>query len=144
MNYETYRRQAVCDLTEYKYLKSSIASLQGQIKLLKSIVPKVPQPQTSAGADSSVPSDSAAQLAQLQQTLKHNRLRVQCIEQALAALPQSDRDNLNSFYINRYRNSVRDLSRKEYTDRSTLYRRAQRSVDKFVFARFGILPPSKR
>lgn len=139
MNYKYYKAQAVRDLTEYKYLKNSVTVLPKQICLLKKIDSE--QKSGTYAAENSVSYES--RIEQLTKILNTNRTKLRCMEYALSILPQKDRDNLNSFYINRYRNSVRDLARKEYTDRSTLYRRAQRSVDKYVFAYFGILPPPK-
>ncbi|MBP1570582.1 MAG: hypothetical protein J6C76_01650 [Oscillospiraceae bacterium] len=139
MNYKHYRAQAVRDLTKYKYLKNSVTVLQKQIRMLKKVENEQINSTYAATADA-LP--YAMRIEQLTNTLNTNRTKLRCIEYALSVLPKSDRDNLSSFYINRYRNSVRDLARKEYTDRSTLYRRAQRSLDKYVFAYFGILPPS--
>ena len=138
MKYEECRKQAIADLTQYKYLKSSITVLTKQLQLMRLI--------SANNMDNNQNNEHLqpykAQASQIKETIRQNKVRIQCIEHAIAALPQKDQDNLNAFYINRYRNSVKEMARKEYTDRSTLYRRAQRSVDKYIFAYFGVMPPS--
>ena len=143
MNYEQCRRQALSDLAEYKYLKSSITVLQSRIQMLRSI--SAEQPNNSMTADNDAFNDPyQLQIKLFRETVRKNKAKVNSIEYALSTLSEKDRENLTGFYINRYRNSVRDMARKEYTDRSTLYRRAQRSMDKYILAYFGIAPPRKR
>ncbi len=142
MSYNDYKKQAIKDLSDYNYLKSSLLTLSKRIQLLQNNFSQgAYNSQTKVMVSISTDEKVIAHISQIEQlehTLKCNTLKVQSIENALSALPEKDRNLMMSFYVNRQRNSVATLARNSYTDRSCIYRRAQKSLEKYIFAFFGI------
>lgn len=144
MTYNNCKSQAIKDLKDYNYLKSSLSTLPKRIEVMRSCA--LP----SGSGFVSVPSGCTpgddkminylSHIEHLENILAANTLKVQCIETALAALPAKDKELLASYYINRQRNTVTNLAYKSFSDRSSIYRRAQRALEKYILAFFGEYP----
>ncbi|MBQ7284027.1 MAG: hypothetical protein IJW74_04150, partial [Oscillospiraceae bacterium] len=80
-----------------------------------------------------------ARIENLQLQLENNKAKVSAMETALKAITSAQRDMLFSYYINRQRRSVTNLAVDTLTDRSALYRRADRALKKYILAYFGTL-----
>lgn len=141
MTYNDYKQQAIKDLSDYNYLKSSIITLPKRIELLQNTFSQGGYSLQTKVMSSTTTDEKMikhiSQIEQLDKTLKYNTLKVSCIEDALSAIPEKDKNLIMSFYINRQRNSVSTLARNSFTDRSCIYRRAQKSLEKYIFAFFG-------
>ena len=141
MTYNTCRIQAIEDLKNYNYLKSSLAILPKRIETMQNCIPHSrTDPSEACSASNTVADAAIAQIEYLQSTLSANSAKVYCIETALDTLPARDRELLKSYYINRQRNSLTSLAHKSYSDRSSIYRRAQRALEKYILAFFGETP----
>lgn len=141
MNYNHYRNMALQDFKHYNSLKASLDILPRQIALLRNT--GIYSAATGERVMHSVSTDEAvvaqiSRIEHLQQTLENNRARIACIDAALNAVGKKDREMLFSFYINRQRGSVLNLARQDFTDRSTLYRRAARALQRYVCICYGI------
>lgn len=142
MTYQQCRTQAIEDLKNYNYIKATLSTLPAQIEFLRQSGTSYASPigQKVAGSRDS---DSAfiahiSHIEQLQHTLEANTTRIHCMDAALCSLSEAERELLQAFYINRQRNCVNTLARKSYTDRSCIYRRAQRALEKYIFSYFGV------
>jgi hypothetical protein len=80
-----------------------------------------------------------SRIEELENQLKNNTVKLGNINLALSALRQPQREILFSYYINRQRKAVNRLAIDTHTDRSALYRRANRALDKYILAYFGTL-----
>lgn len=129
MTYKVYKKQALEDLKKYPYLKSSLVTLSQRIDLLKKI--------SASSADSSGQSVIADEIEQLSDTLHTNTVYVACIEHALSCLPQNEQKLIAAYYIHRQRGVVENLSISNYSDRSTIYRRAQKALEHYTLSYFG-------
>ena len=141
MNYNHYRNMALQDFKHYNSLKASLDILPRQIALLRNT--GIYSAATGERVMHSVSTDEAvvaqiSRIEHLQQTLENNRARIACIDAALNAVGKKDREMLFSFYINRQRRSVTKLCEETFSDRSWLYRKAQKALDKYITAFFGI------
>ena len=142
MLYEQYRKQAMSDLKNYNDLKSNIKTLNQRINFLRkndlytgiTISDKVDH---SAESDSLV-IRHLSQLEDMEKQLRYTKLYVSNIDNALAMLSVKERDILTTFYINRQRRSVTKLCEETFSDRRGLYRKAQKALDKYITAFFGI------
>ena len=74
----------------------------------------------------------------LENKLKQTKLTLCSMYNALAMLSTKERDILTSFYINRQRRSVTKLAEETFSDRSWLYRRAQKALEHYIFEYFGV------
>lgn len=129
MTYKAYKKQALEDLKKYPYIKSSLVTLSQRIDLLKKI--------SASSADSPGQSVIADEIEQLSDTLHTNTVYVACIEQALSCLPQNEQKLIATYYIHRQRGVVENLSISNYSDRSTIYRRAQKALEHYTLSYFG-------
>ena len=143
MFYKELKKQAIKDLSGYYFLKSSLDTLPQEIRFLQnSSLYNSPNlgisVMSSHSADSSVVKH-LAHIETLQQQLQHNTDKLKNIDLALSALRAPQREILFSYYINRQRKAVNRLAIDTHTDRSALYRRANRALDKYILAYFGTL-----
>lgn len=143
MIYKELKKQAVKDLTDYYFLKSSLDTLAREISLLQKSG-LYNSPDLNCAVVSSLSSDSGmikhmTRLEYLEKQLSHNTARLENIDLALGALRTPQREILFSYYINRQRKAVTRLAIDSHTDRSALYRRANRALDKYILAYFGTL-----
>ena len=143
MSYEQYKKQALKDLKSYNELKNNIKVLQQRIKILKKgdiyTAPVTGQTRVMHSHDS----DSAmvrhiSQLESMESRLAQTKLLLSSMDNALAMLSTKERDILTSFYINRQRRSVNKLAEETFSDRSWLYRRAQKALEHYIFEYFGV------
>ena len=143
MIYKELKKQAAKDLTDYYFLKSSLDTLAREISLLQKSG-LYSSPDFNSAVVSSLSSDSGmikhmSKLEYLEHQLSRNTARLQNIDLALSALRAPQREILFSYYINRQRKAVTRLAIDTHTDRSALYRRANRALDKYILAYFGTL-----
>ena len=143
MLYKELKKQAVKDLTDYYFLKSSTDTLSREIKLLQNSG-LYSSPSFSHSVMSSHSSDSGmikhiSRLESLEKQLQYNTAKLENIDFALNNLRTPQREILFSYYINRQRKAVYRLAIDTHTDRSALYRRANRALDKYILAYFGTL-----
>ena len=143
MLYKELKKQAVKDLTDYNFLKSSTATLSREISLLQNSS-ICHSPSFSHSVMSSHSSDSSmikhlSKLESMEKQLQHNTAKLENIDYALSTLRAPQREILSSYYINRQRKAVYRLAIDTHTDRSALYRRANRALDRYIFAYFGTL-----
>ncbi|MBE6894532.1 MAG: hypothetical protein E7483_02870 [Ruminococcaceae bacterium] len=143
MLYKEIKKLAVKDLSQYHYLKNSIDTLSQEIKMLHNS-----SLYRSYSADNSVMSFSSAdskiinhisRIEYLENQLKKNTDKIKNIDLALDTLRASQKEILFSYYINRQRKAVTRLAIDTHTDRSALYRRANRALEKYILAYFGTL-----
>ena len=143
MYYQELKKMAVDDLSRYYYLKHSLDILPKEIRMLQNS-----SLYSSVSANSSVMSSSSAdekfinhisRIEKLEKQLEDNKEKISAVETALKALTSAQRDILYSYYINRQRRSVTHLAIDTHTDRSALYRRAERALKKYILAYFGTL-----
>lgn len=142
MTYQQCRNQAIEDLKSYNYTKATLSTLPAQIEFLRQSGTAYASPmgqKVSASRDG----DSAFvnhlhRIEQLQCALEANRVKLMCMDAALCSLSEKERELLHAFYINRQRNCVNNLALKSYSDRSCIYRRAQRALEKYILACFGV------
>lgn len=126
MRYDNNRCRAISDLKNYNRLKGSLDIISTRIELLK----KLSQENSNGISD---------EIARLQLKLETNTALVLCIENALSTLSPEESRLLSAYYINRQRGAVEKLSINSYSDRSTIYRRARKALDHYIFAFFGEL-----
>ena len=143
MLYKELKKQAIKDLSDYHFLKSSLDTLSREISLLQNSS-IYHSPSFNYSVMSSHSSDSGmtkhlSMLESLENQLKHNTARLENINHALDALRAPQREILSAYYINRQRKAVYRLAIDTHTDRSALYRRANRALDKYILAYFGTL-----
>lgn len=135
MTYADYKNQAVSDLRSYNSLRLRADSLSRQISLYRRLG-------TAADTDTATENHCAGKdispLETLEKELKTITFRTACIDAALDCLDETDRELLRSFYISRQRNAINTLSRRTYTDRSCLYRRAQKALERYIYACYGV------
>lgn len=143
MFYQDLRQTAIKDLSQYHYLKSSMETLPQEIRLLQdsSLYHSVT---FGAAVMASVCTDEKAVrhislIENLEKQLKNNTDKLKNINLALDALRPAQREILFSYYINRQRKAVNRLAIDTHTDRSALYRRANRALDRYIMAYFGTL-----
>ena len=129
MTYKDNKKRALEDLKNYPYLKSSLITLHKRIELLKKLYPD----ENSTTETTAV----AEQINCLSRKLEINATQVSCIDQALSSLSEAEHKLINTYYIHRQRGVVENLSANNFSDRSTLYRRAQKALDHYIFAYFG-------
>ncbi len=142
MLYEQYKKQALSDLKNYNDLKSGIKTLSQRIQFLKrndlytgvAVREKVMQSHDS----DSLMIRHLSQLESMENQLRYTKMYISNIDNALALLAPKDRELLTSFYINRQRRSVTKLAEETFSDRSWLYRKAQKALDKYIEAFFGV------
>ena len=142
MLYEQYRKQAMSDLKNYNNLKADVKALGQRIRFLQkndlytgiTMTEKVAH---SAESDSLM-IRHISQLETMEKQLRYTKLYVNNIENALTMLSAKDRDILTTFYINRQRRSVTKICEETFSDRSWLYRKAQKALDLYITAFFGI------
>ena len=135
MTYADYKNQAADDLRSYNSLKVRAGSLNRQISLYRRLGASV---STDSAAENHCGGKDISPLETLENELKTITFRIACIDAALDCLEDADRDLLRSFYISRQRNTINNLARKSYTDRSCLYRRAQKALDRYVYVCYGV------
>lgn len=145
MTYNQYKKQSVQDLKNYNYLKSSLETLPKRIEIMRKYpLPSASYAVISTGAHNKSADENLinylAHIEHLENILAANRVKVNCMDAALAALSMKERELLASYYINRQRNTLNNLAYKSFTDRSSIYRRAQRALNKYILAYFGELP----
>ena len=143
MIYKELKKQAVKDLSDYYFLKSSLDTLAREITLLQKSG-LYSSPTFNNAVVSSLSSDGGmikhiTRLESLEHQLALNTARLENIDLALSALRTPQREILFSYYINRQRKAVTRLAIDSHTDRSALYRRANRALDKYILAYFGTL-----
>ncbi|MBE6878302.1 MAG: hypothetical protein E7488_03945 [Ruminococcaceae bacterium] len=141
MLYEQYKKQALSDLKNYNDLKSGIKALSQRIQFLKrndlySGVGTREKVMKSCDGDSLM-IHHLSQLEAMEKQLRYNKIYVSNIDNALAMLSAKDRDILTSFYINRQRRSVTKLAEETFSDRSWLYRKAQKALERYIEIFFG-------
>lgn len=142
MTYSELKEQAVQDLKNYNELKRSTDVLAKRIEFLKKgnlYADKAAQ--TAILEDPEEGRQVVRHLSQLEameHKLHYSRLYLSNIENALTLLSSSERELLTGFYINRQRLSVSKYARKTYTDRTWLYRKAQKALENYIFAYFGV------
>lgn len=144
MDYNHYRDMATKDLALYNHLKISLDLLPRQIALLKNSGIAVGG--TRERVMQSVTTDDAvvahiARIEDMENILQQNRSRIACIDSALEVLGSKDRELLCTFYINRQRNTVKNYANKHFTDRSSVYRRAQRALERYILVCYGVPKP---
>ena len=143
MSYEQYKKQALKDLKSYNDLNNNIKVLQQRIKILKKgdiyTAPVTTQTRVMKSCDSdSQMMRHISQLEMLENKLSQTKLTLCSMDNALAMLSAKERDILTSFYINRQRRSVTKLAEETFSDRSWLYRRAQKALEHYIFEYFGV------
>ena len=143
MLYKELKKQAIRDLSDYYYLKSSLDTLPQEIRLLQnSSLYSSPDITVSVMSNASPDSrmiNHITRMETLQNLLRSNTDKLHNMDIALKALRPSQREILFSYYINRQRKAVNRLAIDTHTDRSALYRRAIRALDKYILAYFGTL-----
>ena len=137
MEFADYRYRAIRDLCSYMQLKSRHEILTRQVNMLTGIV-SMPLDEIKVSNTFTDATDAAFRLEELKKELNLLNFRIICIESGLNALADSDKEILTSFYITRQRNTVNNLARKNYTDRSCIYRRAQKALKKYIYACYGV------
>lgn len=142
MTYKEYRAQALDDLKNFNELKRGVKSLEKRIDFLKKgDLYNGRDAQTKIMASFEGDSHVVRHLSQLE-AMEHklhcSRIYLENIENALALLSESDRELLTGFYINRQRLSVSNYAKKTYTDRTWLYRKAQRALERYIITYFGV------
>lgn len=143
MLYSELKQTAIKDLSQYYYLKSSLDTLPQEIRLLQNSgmyhsAAYGMAVMSSVSADDRI-AKHISRIEALEQQLENNTAKLKNINFALSCLTQSQRDILFSYYINRQRRAVNRLAIDTHTDRSALYRRATRALDKYILAYFGTL-----
>lgn len=143
MRYSELKQTAIYDLSHYHYLKSSLDTLPQEIHLLQNSS-LYSSPSSGMAVMSSISTDDRiakhiSRIEELENQLKNNTVKLGNINLALSALRQPQREILFSYYINRQRKAVNRLAIDTHTDRSALYRRANRALDKYILAYFGTL-----
>lgn len=141
MTYKSLKKQAVDDLKNYHYLKRQRENLPKQIEFLKnstlytgiSLQPHVAQ---SADSDRKMIAH-IARIENAETQLKNINLKLAAMENAFEFLEENEKQLLFSYYINRQRQSVMSLSVTTNTERSWLYRKADRALKKYISAYFG-------
>ncbi|MBR2028077.1 MAG: hypothetical protein IKA10_03665 [Oscillospiraceae bacterium] len=143
MIYQELKKQAIKDLTDYYFLKSSLDTLTKEISLLKNSgfysSPSFSHSVMSSHSSDNVMLKHISRIEALEKQLARNKSRLENIDLALNALRTPQREILFSYYINRQRTAVTRLAIDSHTDRSALYRRANRALDKYILAYFGTL-----
>ena len=137
MEFADYKNQALSDLRSYAHLRSRAEALSRQVNMLTE-TGGISCDKFNVSSGISAVSNDVSRLEQLQQELNGVNFRIICIESSLNALDDADRDIITSFYITRQRNTVNTLARKNFTDRSCIYRRAQKALDRYIYACFGV------
>lgn len=143
MLYKELKKIALNDLYSYYYMQNSLETLPKEISMLKESA-LYRSPSVGTGVMCSKTSDGPiikllSRIENLENQLEYNRSRLQNIDCALNALRTSQRDILFDYYIRRHRKSVCRLAIDSHTDRSALYRRANRALDKYILAFFGTM-----
>lgn len=143
MLYSELKKMAVKDLSQYYLLKNSLDILPKEIRILQNSS-LYHSPNACSGSKPSADNDAKfinhiARIENLQLQLENNKAKVSAMETALKAITSAQRDILFSYYINRQRRSVTNLAVDTLTDRSALYRRADRALKKYILAYFGTL-----
>ena len=143
MLYKELKKQAIKDLSDYYYLKSSLVTLQKEISIMQNN-PVYNSPTFGVAVMSTSSADSAltrhiSRLEHLEKILQNNTEKLKTIDLALNALRKPQQEILFSYYINRQRKAVYRLAIDTHTDRSALYRRAAKALDKYILAYFGTL-----
>ena len=136
MSFEDYKKQAADDLRNLPYLKSRAEILKRQMNMLLEMDDESVKIFNRVFPDDN--NDCSSRLAALEKEYNIVSFNILCIENALNSLTAADRDILISFYVARQRNTVNNLARKTYTDRSCLYRRAQRALEKYIYTCYGV------
>ena len=142
MLYEQYKKQALSDLKNYNQLKGNIKTLSQRIKFLQKndlyngigFSEKIMHSQDTDG----LIIRHLSQLEEMEKQLRYTKMYVSNIDNALSLLSQNDRDSLTTFYINRQRRSVSKLAEETFSDRSWLYRKAQKALDRYIEAFYCI------
>lgn len=142
MLYQQYKKQAISDLKNYHELKGSIENLSQRIAFLQkadlySGVSLQQRVMASRSSDSSMVYH-LSQIEEMELKLHQARLYAAKIDNALAMLSPKEKEILTAFYINRQRRSVNKLAEETFSDRSWLYRRAQKALDRYIEIYFGI------
>lgn len=146
MLYQQYKKQAIADLKNYHELKGSIKNLSQRIKFLQNA-----DLYTGTGYGSKVMAsrdgDSSmvrhiSHIEEMEKQLHYTKLYVANMENALALISPKEKDILTAFYINRQRRSVNKLAEETFSDRSWLYRRAQKALEHYIEIYFGITKES--
>lgn len=137
MEYTDYKNQAISDLSNYTQFKARADTLTRQIDMLSDIVNTTCDKSNVSNPAHSVP-DCIARLETLRSDLHNINFRIMCVDSTLDALTESERELITSFYITRQRNTVNTLARKNYTDRSCIYRRAVKALEKYIYICFGV------
>ncbi|MBE6887143.1 MAG: hypothetical protein E7484_01835 [Ruminococcaceae bacterium] len=136
MAFEDYKKQAADDLRNLPHLKARAENLKRQINMLTEM--DVQSVEIFDRVFEQANSDHYSRLAVLQKEFNLVTFRILCTENALNSLTAADKDILISFYVARQRNTVNNLARKTYTDRSCLYRRAQKALEKYIYTCYGV------
>ena len=144
MSYREYKNQAIRDLSKYNSLKASVEPLKRRIHdMQNSDLYRAPMPGQMVMGSNSADNKFIHHISgieNLESILRYNTLYIENIESALSCLMPKEKELLTGFYINRQRNTVTNLARKEYTERSWLYRKAQKALQHYIQYYFGVTP----
>ncbi len=141
MTYNNCKAQAIEDLKNYNYLKSSLITLPKRIETMKICAPTLSAANGASPEHNGQAANYLSHIEHLENVLAANQVKVSCMDTALSALSMRDKELLSVYYINRQRNTVTNLAMNSFSDRSSIYRRAQRALKNYILAYFGELMP---
>lgn len=141
MTYKSFKKQAVEDLENYYYLKRQQENLPKQLKILKSstlYTGSSMQPHVAlSGSSDRKMIAHISRIENAETQLENINHKLAAMENAFEFLEESEKQLLFSYYVNRQRQSVMNLSVTTNTERSWLYRKADRALKKYISAFFG-------
>ena len=143
MLYKNLKQQALNELAEYHTLPALCDSLARQIDLLQQNC-KILCAQANLSAETSSRhskrlADTLDRIQHLQDLLEDTNLKYTTMQTALNCLSEEEYQLIFGYYINRQIKSVIHLSIDSHTDRSWLYRKAEKALKKFILAYYGTI-----
>lgn len=142
-----WKAEAVERLRQYDAMCRAVVNLPEQIRLLKSKTGAVASgmpgqivgcPDVRRREDRMV--DNLVKQQELQQSLEEAERWVDSMNRALGVLSAEERMILHTMYICRQRGAVGRLCDKLGVEKSSIYRRRDKALDKFTVALFGMEP----
>lgn len=140
-----WREEAVQRLSDYRYVRNSIRSMQNQIKQLQMEAEGI---KSRSFDQISVPGNAGRRedrllnnlvcRQQLEQAVEQADLWVQITDQALQSLMPEDKQLLDQIYIQGERANVTDIAAQMGMERSTIYRRKDEALRRFTVALYGV------
>lgn len=138
-----WKAEAVERLRQYDTLRCAAGSLQTELKRLEEQLcdpghARPDAPIKGSGCREDWLLNTVVSRGELEKRLQQTRSWLQATELALSALTPEERLILHRLYISPRKNGVEQLCQELETERSSVYRKRDKSLEHFTLALYGV------